>query len=291
VVGETANLEIKRLTPAIGAEVRGLDLSKPLTPAVRAAVRDAWLEHLVLFFPDQPLAPDEQVRFAEQFGDVTPAHPVEPAHPENPDVLPIDSRKDRVDFWHTDVTFMARPPTGAVLCAQVVPPTGGDTMWANLRLAYETLAPALQQLCDGLRAYHYDEEYAARLAAGEGNEWEGERLTKLIPVEHPVVRVHPETGRKGLFVNPTFTKLLSGFPGEQSAALLRLLYDHSTRPELLCRYRWSEGTVAFWDNRATMHYGLFDFGDARRVMHRVTLRGEAPVGVTVPTADAGQSAA
>jgi alpha-ketoglutarate-dependent taurine dioxygenase len=290
-VGEAASLEVNRLTPAIGAEVRGLDLSKPLTPALRAAVREAWLEHLVLFFPDQPLDPDEQVRFAEQFGEVTPAHPVEPAHPEHPDVLPIDSRKDRVDFWHTDVTFMARPPTGAVLCAQVVPPTGGDTMWANLRLAYETLAPALQQLCDGLRAYHYDEEYAARLEAGEGNEWEGERLTKLVPVEHPVVRLHPETGRKGLFVNPTFTKLLSGFPGEQSAALLRLLYDHSTRPELLCRYRWNEGTVAFWDNRATMHYGLFDFGDARRVMHRVTLRGETPVGVTVPAVEAGQSAA
>jgi alpha-ketoglutarate-dependent taurine dioxygenase len=291
VVGEAATLEVKRLTPAIGAEVRGLDLSKALTPALRAAVRAAWLEHLVLFFPDQPLDPDEQVRFAEQFGEVTPAHPVEPAHPENPDVLPIDSRKDRVDFWHTDVTFMARPPTGAVLCAQVVPETGGDTMWANLRLAYETLAPALQQLCNGLRAYHYDEAYAARLEAGEGNEWEGERLTKLVPVEHPVVRVHPETGRKGLFVNPTFTKLLSGFPGDQSAALLRLLYDHSTRPEFLCRYRWSEGTVAFWDNRATMHYGLFDFGDARRVMHRVTLRGEAPVGVTLPAAEAGQSAA
>jgi alpha-ketoglutarate-dependent taurine dioxygenase len=291
MVGEAASLEVKRLTPAIGAEVRGLDLSKPLTPGLRAAVREAWLEHLVLFFPNQPLEPDEQVRFAEQFGEVTPAHPVEPAHPENPDVLPIDSRKDRVDFWHTDVTFMARPPTGAVLCAQVVPETGGDTMWANLRLAYETLAPALQQLCDGLRAYHYDETYAARLEAGEGNEWEGERLTKLVPVEHPVVRVHPETGRKGLFVNPTFTKLLSGFPGDQSAALLRLLYEHSTRPEFVCRYRWSEGTVAFWDNRDTMHYGLFDFGDARRVMHRVTLRGEAPAGVTVPAADAGQSAA
>jgi alpha-ketoglutarate-dependent taurine dioxygenase len=290
-VSDAASLEIKRLTPAIGAEVRGLDLASPLTPALRDAVRAAWLEHLVLFFPDQPLEPDEQVRFAEQFGEVTPAHPVEPAHPQNPDVLPIDSRKDRVDFWHTDVTFMARPPTGAVLCAQVVPETGGDTMWANLRLAYERLAPALQHLCDGLRAYHYDEEYAARLEAGEGNEWEGERLTKLVPVEHPVVRVHPETGRKGLFVNPTFTKLLSGFPGEQSSALLRLLYDHSTRPEFLCRYRWNEGTVAFWDNRATMHYGLFDFGDARRVMHRVTLRGEAPRGVTVPAADAGQSAA
>jgi taurine dioxygenase len=276
-------LQIRPVSPTIGAEVLGLDLAGDLAAETVAAMRAAWLEHLVLFFPDQDLTPEQQETFARRFGEITEGHPVEPTLPGHPNVLPIDSVKDRVDFWHTDVTFMARPPTGSILYAVQVPDVGGDTMWANTRAAYDTLAPPLQEFCDGLVAYHYDPNYAAIVAAGGGQDWDGEHIDRLWPVEHPVVRLHPETGRKNLFVNPQFTVGLKDFPGPQGQALLRLLYDHVIQPERICRYRWHPGTVAFWDNRATMHYGLFDYGDARRVMHRVTLRGDRPIGPTPAT--------
>jgi taurine dioxygenase len=272
-------LDLTPITPVIGAEVRGLDLSRPLDAAAVTAVRAAWLEHLVLFFPDQWLEPGEQTAFAAQFGELTAAHPVEPAHDDDERVLPIDSQRgNRVDFWHTDVTFMSRPPSGSVLFALEVPQVGGDTMWASSRCAYDRLSEPLRDLCDRLRAVHFDEGYARLVDAGQGKEWEGHRIEQLTPVEHPVVRVHPETGAKSLFVNPKFTRRISGLAAHESDALLRLLYEHATRPEMVCRHRWEPGTVAMWDNRATMHYGLYDYGDARRVMHRVTLQGDRPAG-------------
>lgn len=271
-------LDIRPITPTIGAEIHGLDLARHLDAEIVAAIRAAWLEHLVLFFPEQELGPDHQVAFAEQLGEVTAAHPVEPALDGHPEVLPVDSLKDRVDFWHTDVTFMARPPMGSILYASVLPLVGGDTMWADLRAAYDTLAPPLQELCDGLVAYHFDPSYAQLVEQGSGQVWEGKRIERLLPVEHPVVRVHPETGRKNLFVNPQFTVAIKGFPGLQSQALLGLLHEHTLQHERICRYHWHPGTLALWDNRATMHYALYDYGNQRRIMHRVTLRGDRPEG-------------
>jgi alpha-ketoglutarate-dependent taurine dioxygenase len=272
-------LDITRLTPTIGAEVRGLDCSEPFDARTLAAVREAWLEHLVLFFPDQHLTPDQQTAFARQFGPITTGHPVEPVLEGHREVLPIDSIKDRTNFWHTDVTYMATPPNGSVLYAVTLPAAGGDTMWADTRAAYDTLATPLQSFCDTLVAYHYDPYYAQRIADGEANDWDGERVERLWPVEHPVVRVHPETGRKNLFVNPQFTVGLKGFDGVQGPGLLRVLYDHMTQPQFIVRYRWRPGTLAFWDNRTTMHFGIYDYGDDRRIMHRVTLQGERPHGV------------
>jgi alpha-ketoglutarate-dependent taurine dioxygenase len=278
-VPTVTRLEIRPLGPAIGAEVRGVDLAAHLSDATISAIRAAWLEHQVIFFPDQHVDPDSQLAFAQRFGEATEAHPVEPALEGHPQVLPVDSVKDRTDFWHTDVTFMSRPPMGSILSAVTLPDVGGDTMFASLGAAYETLAPPLREMCDRLVAYHYDPNYAAIIASGGGMEWEGSHIEQLFPVEHPVVRVHPETGRRGLFVNPQFTVALKDFPQAQGAALLRLLYDHATRPEFTCRYRWQPGSVGFWDNRATMHFGVYDYGDTRRVMHRVTLRGDRPAGV------------
>lgn len=277
-----ATLDVRPVTPTIGAEVSGVDLSRPLAAEVVGAIRAAWLEHLVLFFPEQQLTPDQQIAFATQFGEVTSAHPVEPALEHEPRVLPVDSERDRNDYWHTDVTFMARPPMASILYATVVPEHGGDTMWSNLQAAYDALAEPLRHLCDGLIAYHYSESYAADAAAGNGKEWDGVVVDRMDPVEQPVVREHPETGRRGLFVNPNFTLAIKGFPSQQSRDLLELLHAHTTRPEFLCRYRWRPGSLAMWDNRATMHYAVNDYGNARRLMHRVTLRGEIPYGPARP---------
>jgi alpha-ketoglutarate-dependent taurine dioxygenase len=274
VVATKVQLDITPLTPTIGAEIRGLDCSEPLDAETLGAVRTAWLEHLVLFFPDQHLTPDTQAAFASQFGAITEGHPVEPSLDANPNVLPIDSVKDRTNFWHTDVTFMSKPPTGAFLYAVTIPDSGGDTMWANTRAAYDALAEPLQRMCDDLTAVHFDPYYAQEIAQGAGKQWEGRAVERLWPVEHPVVRVHPETGRKNLFVNPQFTVGLKGFDGPQASALLRLLYEHMTEFRFVVRYRWKPGSLAFWDNRTTMHYGIYDYGDDRRVMHRVTLAGE-----------------
>ena len=159
-----------------------------------------------------------------------------------------------------------------------VPVAGGDTMWADTRAAYDALAAPLQRLCDELAAFHFEPFYAQAVAEGHGNVWEGKKLTRLLPATHPVVRMHPETGRKNLFVNPKFTVRITDMPERQSDGLLRLLYEHMTSPQFVVRYHWQPGTFAFWDNRATMHFGIFDYEGERRVMHRVTLSGDRPVG-------------
>lgn len=271
-------LDVRPLSPTIGAEIHGVDCAGDLDDEVIAAIRRVWLERLVVFFPDQHLDDERQIAFASRFGELTESHPVEPQVLARQEVHSIESGKDRTDFWHTDITFLSRPAMASLLRSIVVPTAGGDTMWADTRAAYETLAEPLQRMCDGLSAFHFEPYYARAVAAGQGNVWEGKKLTKLLPALHPVVRVHPETGRKNLFVNPKFTVRVGDLPERQSDGLLRLLYDHMTDPAFVVRYHWSPGTLAFWDNRATMHYGIHDYGDDRRVMHRVTLRGERPVG-------------
>ena len=272
-------LDVRLLSPTIGAEIRGLDCASDLSDEEIAAIRAVWLERLVVFFPDQHLDDETQIAFAGRFGELTESHPVEPQVLERREVHSIESGKDRTDFWHTDITFMQRPAMASMLRSIAVPDAGGDTMWSDTRAAYDALAEPLQRLCDGLSAYHYEPYYAQMVAEGHGNVWEGKKLTRLLPALHPVVRVHPETGRRNLFVNPKFTLRVVDFPEAQSDRLLRLLYDHMTDPRFVVRYHWSPGTLAFWDNRATMHYGIFDYEGERRVMHRVTLRGDAPTGV------------
>ena len=278
-ISET-ELDVRPLSPTIGAEIHRIDCATDLGDDTVAAIRRIWLERLVVFFPDQRLDDETQIAFARRFGELTESHPVEPQVLERKEIHSIESGKDRTDFWHTDITFMNRPAMASMLRSVVVPEAGGDTLWSDTRAAYEALAPSLQTLCDGLSAYHFEPYYAQAVAEGHGNVWEGKKLTRLLPALHPVVRVHPETGRKNLFVNPKFTLRIVDMPEAQSNGFLKLLYDHMTRPEFVVRYHWSPGTLAVWDNRATMHFGIFDYEGDTRVMHRVTLRGDRPVGPT-----------
>ena len=275
-------LDVRPLSPIIGAELHGVDLSRPLGDETVAAVRAALNEHHVIFFRDQQLSPGEQADFARQFGVVTEGHPVIPAISENAEVLAIDSREDRASWWHTDVTFLDTPPFGSILYMLEAPEVGGDTMWASLQDAYDGLAEPVRALCDQLVAIHFDPWFAATVDERGGYDWNGERHERLLPALHPVVRTHPENGRNGLFVNQQFTQTVLGLSKNESAAILDMLYRHCQQPEFTCRFRWQPGSVAFWDNRATLHYALDDYGQTPRFAHRVTLRGDRPYGPAQP---------
>jgi alpha-ketoglutarate-dependent taurine dioxygenase len=283
----TSTLSITPLGAAFAARVEGVRLAD--AEAVAADLRRALATHKVLVFPGQDLTPDELVGAGRLFGTLTPAHPVlPPLDADHPEVLEIDATRSRLDeryrdewendTWHTDVSFMPDPPLGSLLHGVVIPPAGGDTAFADLQGAYDALSDPLRRLVDELEATHDGRAEFARFLHDrpEGGRWSGGRFTVLEPVNHPVVRVHPETGRRGLFVNPTFTTRLVGIPKAESDALLALLYERSTTPELTYRHRWSPGDVVAWDNRATLHVGVRDFGDAHRVLHRVTIAGDRP---------------
>ena len=279
-------LDIERVEPTIGARVHGVDLSRATDDQVRA-IRAALAEYKVLFFADQhDLHPDSQIALGRRLGELTESHPVVPGvDVEHPEIYALDSSTGGfADVWHTDVTFVRRPPLGSVLRAVVLPPTGGDTQWGDLELAYRSLSEPVQRLADQLVAVHDGtREFGYYLAQREERTtWEGEEFRALVPVEHPVVRVHPETGRKGLFVNPGFVSHITDVSDAESRYLLDLFYAHITKPEHLVRHRWSVGDVVLWDNRSTVHYANRDYGDQRRVMHRITLRGDELVG---PSAD------
>jgi alpha-ketoglutarate-dependent taurine dioxygenase len=275
--------ELEPLGPHFGSIVHGVDLTSATDEQI-AGVRAALIDRKVLFFRDQTLDDDGQVELGRRLGELTASHPVvggvDDAHPE---IYALDSTDNGfADVWHTDVTFMKRPPLGSILRAVTLPASGGDTNWADSQLAYESLAAPVQRLADELVAVHDGNRefgyYLAQRRGGRGNEWDGETVTRLDPVEHPVVRVHPETGRKGIFVNPGFTSHVVGVSEAESRAVLDLLYAHLTKPEHVVRHRWRPGDVAMWDNRSTSHYANRDYGTARRVMHRITLRGDIPAG-------------
>jgi alpha-ketoglutarate-dependent taurine dioxygenase len=276
------SVSIHPLSPTIGAEISGVDIAVPLAPEVVAAVRDALNAHHVIFFRDQSLTAEQQAAFARQFGTVTEAHPVLPSIDESPEVLAIDGKVDRASWWHTDVTFLATPAMGSILYMLEAPEVGGDTMWASLQDAYDGLAPPVRAMCDTLIAIHHDPWFAADVTERGGYEWDGTWRDKLLPALHPVVRTHPETGRNGLFVNRQFTRTIFGLSDNESNAILEMLYQHCVKPEYTCRFRWRAGSVAFWDNRATLHYALDDYGAAARYAHRVTLRGDKPFGPAMP---------
>lgn len=290
------DLDVTPLSGTIGAEIRGVDLGEPLAPDVVAAIRAVWVQRRVVFFPDQHLDPAQHVAFARQFGEVTPAHPVIPGIEGHPEVFEIDysqvaalaaqygsvAELKRGLDWHTDVTFVARPPTGSILNALVVPAAGGDTLWTDQIAAFAALSPALQSFLSTLTAVH---DGAATFAGAldklkedgaDGGSWDGDLYASLDPVEHPVVRTHPETGEQILFVNPGFTSHIAELGRAESDALLAYLYAHSARPEFVVRHHWRTGDIGFWDNRSTWHSVAGDYGDERRVVHRVTLRGDRP---------------
>lgn len=275
---------VSPLTGTFGAELSGGRLDD--------GVDGAWLHellttHRVLVLRGQNPTHAQQVELACALGEPTPAHPVVPGHPDHQEILVVDgARGGRNARWHTDVTFMPSPPAASVLVSDAVPTYGGDTMWADTRTAYDRLAPSLQVAIEELEAVHrisplayWGEPFDTALGREDVQQLFDD-ASRVPPVIHPVVRVHPMTGRKNLFVNPGFTTHIVGLSRIESDGLLRLLYEHATQPEFLMRHHWSVGDIVIWDNRATMHYAVDDYGDVERRMRRVTIRGCTPVGPT-----------
>jgi len=276
-------IEVQPVAIPLGAVVQGADLAAELDDATVASLRKALLDRKVLFFREQSLDPAAMVRLARHFGVPTPAHPVEPAVAGHPEVLALDSDEGaRADVWHSDLTFQAEPPLGALLHAIDVPEVGGDTVWVDMAAAYDALSPTLQEFLAPLTASHSATKAGNYFAARDTKGGEDAAATAAAaPVHHPVVRVHPETGARTLFVNPLFTDKIGGLRRGESEAILDLIQRVATAPERQVRWRWRAGDVAFWDNRCTMHYALLDYGGARRRMERVAIEGDAPFGVGV----------
>lgn len=275
------SIHITPLSPALGAQISGVDLSRDLTSAERDAIERALLEHQVLFFRDQPVTPQQQARFAAHFGDLH-IHPIYPNVPEQPEVLILDTAVTDVRdnaIWHTDVTFLPTPALGAVLSAKQLPAYGGDTLWASGIAAFEALSAPMRSLLDGLTATHdFTRSFPLERFGSTAEDlarWE-ETRRKNPPLSHPVIRTHPVSGRKALFVNDGFTTRINELEPAESDAILKMLFAHATRPEFTIRWRWQENDVAMWDNRVTQHYAVDDYRPQRRVMHRATILGDAP---------------
>ena len=275
------SLTITPISSALGAQIDGVDLTRPLSPLQRDAIEQALLEYQVIFFKQQSITPQQQARFAANFGDLH-IHPIYPNVPEQPEVLVLDTAvTDARDnaVWHTDVTFLPTPALGAVLSAKQLPAFGGDTLWASGIAAFEGLSRPLQVLLDGLTATHdFTKSFPLERFGSTPEDlqrWEQTRKNNP-PLSHPVIRTHPVSGRKSLFVNEGFTTRINELSEAESEAILKLLFAHSTRPEYTIRWRWQENDVAFWDNRVTQHYAVDDYRPNRRVMHRATILGDAP---------------
>jgi len=280
-------IEVMPLSGSIGAEIRGADLSRTLSEETFSEIQQAFLDHLVVMLPDQHLTPPQQIAFARRFGRVM-VDPFMKSPAEFPELMiVIKDRHENLAFgevWHSDNSYLERPPLGSFLYALEVPSHGGDTLFANQYLAYETLSPGMRRMLDGMRAIHNPLSYAQSIASGNfgphrtmqlRNDAVMEHATR-IETEHPVVRTHPGTGRKALYVNPAYTVRFAGWTEDESRGLLELLWHHAVRPEFTCRYRWSAGALTLWDNRCAMHHPVNDYHGHRRVMHRVTVEGDRP---------------
>ncbi|WP_296260192.1 MULTISPECIES: taurine dioxygenase [unclassified Pseudomonas] len=275
------SLHITPLSSALGAQINGVDLSRDLSDEHRNAVEQALLAYQVLFFRNQPITPQQQARFAAQFGDLH-VHPIYPNISEQPEIMVLDTAVTDVRdnaMWHTDVTFLPTPALGAVLSAKQLPAYGGDTLWASGIAAFEALSKPLQTMLDGLTATHdFTRSFPLERFGNTAEDlarWE-ETRRRNPPLSHPVIRTHPVSGRKALFVNEGFATRINELEPAESEAILKLLFAHATRPEFTIRWRWQENDVAMWDNRVTQHYAVDDYRPQRRVMHRATILGDAP---------------
>jgi len=277
---DTSSFTVRRVGPALGAEVAGVDLAR-LRGDQFAGIQRALLDHLVLVFRGQQITPLQQVAFTERFGGVEP-HPLgsRPGHEDHAAVLILENRRGkpgaRNDFWHSDITFGEEPPMCSALHALEVTPGRGDTLFCNMYAAYENLAVEIKSEIGGLRAVHTSLPLVER-----NNQARSDGLPireAPPPVEHPVVRTHPESGRKAVFVNPYFTSHIAGVGAERSRQLLDALHAEATKAENIYRHRWRPGDLVMWDNRCTMHYGVYDYDDSMpRLMHRTTAAGDKPV--------------
>ena len=274
------SLVVEPVAGALGAEISGVDLAAPLGDDTIAAIRRAWLDHGVLFFRDQELPPAAFLAFARRFGEPI-EYPFVKGLPEAPEIIPVLKQADeRVNFggiWHSDTAYLDIPPMASMLIAREVPPAGGDTLFANMYLAYETLSDGMKRLLEGLRGINSS-------ASADVSKTREDRMKDSARADarqeyvatHPIVRTHPETGRKALYVNVAHTVGIEGFTREESAPILSYLYQHQIKPELTCRFRWRPRSIAFWDNRCVQHNAVNDYQGHRRLMHRITLAGDKP---------------
>lgn len=270
----STQLDIRPLSPLIGAEIHGVDLREEQDDATIAAVRAALNAHRVIFFRDQDLTQEQHIAFGRRFGTLE-VHPATPKKQHFQEILRIahgPESKGRENFWHTDVTWRPEPSLGSILRAVEVPAVGGDTLFANMEAAYDALSPAIKDWVCTLSAVHdIKRGFSGRLGMSD------EAMTaKYPPQEHPVVRTHPETGRRSIYVSTAFTTHIKGLAREESDWLLQHLYAQAQVPEFQCRFRWEPNSIAFWDNRSSQHYAASDYFPEVRIMERVTVAGDRP---------------
>ena len=275
------SITVSRLTPTLGAVIDGVPLAEELPQSTIDRLSALLVEHQILFFRRQPLTPQQQVRFARRFGDLH-VHPIYPVLPELPEIMVIDTHSNFLpdnDNWHTDVTFSPTPPLAGILAAKQLPSVGGDTLWSSNLAAYEALSEPMKRLLNGLTAEHSVIKSFPPERWGSDPSFK-ERYDRAVakhpPVTHPVVRTHPVSGRKALFVNEGFTMRINELSARESETLLAFLYTHAGRPEFTLRWQWQMNDLAFWDNRITQHYAVADYLPERRVMHRATVNGDRP---------------
>jgi taurine dioxygenase len=277
-MGAYRHIEVRPLAGALGAEVVGVDMACDLEEDVVKEVRQAFLDHLVIFLRDQKVTPQQQVAFARGFGEPM-EYPNLPGLPEAPLITPVvkleHERNNFGGMWHSDTTYLAEPPMGTMLLALDVPPYGGDTLFANQYLAYEALSDGLKEALDGLIGVSSSAKAEVSKTAEDRLKEAGVER-KALTAEHPLVRTHPETGRKALYTSDAHTVSIEGWIEEESLPLLQFLWEHQVKPEFTCRFRWQPVSLAFWDNRAAMHNPVNDYHGYRRVLHRITLAGDKP---------------
>ncbi len=273
-------IKVRRLAGALGAEVYGVDLAASVDSKTTAEIRRAFLEHLVIFFRDQTLDLAQYMAFARSMGE-----PIEypfvqglPGHPQIIEVKKLEHERSNFGgIWHSDTAYLDIPPMGSMLLAREIPPYGGDTLFANQYLAYESLSSGMKRMLEGMKAVFSSAKADVSKTREDRLKTDGRGdARKEYEAEHPVVRTHPETGRRALYVNVAHTARFSGMTEEESAPLLAYLYQHQVRPEFTCRFVWQPGSLAFWDNRCTQHNPVNDYHGYRRLMHRITLAGNPP---------------
>ena len=282
---------LKRVGVFLGAEISGLDLSRPLEPAVIDAIRLAHAEHGVLVFPDQKISSADLMRFGLYFGELS-VHPFSTSTADNPELIVYDNKEGNppgaTDVWHSDETFREAPPFGTVLCSKIIPDIGGDTAFVSMNAIYERLSPKWQSFLSGLEAVHDFKPFKALFSGTPEGREKLRRLEDMYPAAtHPVVSVHPVTGKKVLFVNPEFTLYIKGMDEDESRSILDLLFRKTLMHEYHYRHHWKQDMVVFWDNRSVQHSALHDYYPQRRMMERVTIKGTRPVpdGPAAPHSD------
>jgi taurine dioxygenase len=278
----TSKIEIAPLAGALGAEIYGVDLTRSLTNQEFAEIMQAFLDYQVIFFRDQhDLTPEQHKAFASRFGSLN-VHPYVAGMAGHPELLEIIKEpEDKLNFgggWHSDMSFLEVPALGSILYALEVPQYGGDTLFASQSKAYDALSDGMKGMLSGLSAVHSaSREYSAKGASAQArSSMQSTQVQEAPEYEHPVVRTHPQTGRKGLYINPAFTLRFSGMTKRESKPLLDFLFDHSRDERFTCRFRWQKGSLAFWDNRCCWHYALNDYPGQRRHMRRATINGDKP---------------